>query len=87
VGADEAYAKLVDKLAERKFNGIASDLRTNILAFYAGATEPTFAKKEKDAEKQKREWIKLQGELTELKAMSASKSLVDPKNTEAVNDE
>jgi hypothetical protein len=81
-GADEAYAKLVDKLAERQFNGIAPDLRSNILAFYAGVTEPTFAKKEKDAEKQKREWIKLKGELTELKAMSASSVFVDTKNAE-----
>ncbi|HXE62544.1 MAG TPA: zinc dependent phospholipase C family protein [Bryobacteraceae bacterium] len=34
VGADEAYAKLVGKLAERHFAGITPDLRQNILAYY-----------------------------------------------------
>jgi hypothetical protein len=82
LGADEAYAKLVGKLSEHQFHGMAPELRSNILSFYAGATEPAFAKKEKDAEKQKREWIKLRGELTELRAMSASSVLVDPKNAE-----
>src|ERR1700676_4075005 len=81
-GADEAYAKLVDKLAERQFNGIAPDLRSNILSFYAGVTEPTLVEKEKDAEKQKREWIKPRGELTELRAISASSVLVDPNDAE-----
>jgi len=69
-GADEAYAKLVGKLAERQFNGTAPELRSNILAFYAGASEPAIANSnKKDAQKQKTEWIKLQAELAQLRAM------------------
>jgi hypothetical protein len=33
-GADEAYAKLVEKLADKQFAGISGDLRENILAYY-----------------------------------------------------
>ena len=33
-GADEAYAKLVGKLAEKQFAGMSADLRQNILAYY-----------------------------------------------------
>lgn len=35
-GADEAYAKLVGKLAEKQFAGISPALRRNILTFYDG---------------------------------------------------
>ena len=35
-GTDEAYAKLLDKLAERRFAGVRPDLRQNILAYYEG---------------------------------------------------
>jgi Zinc dependent phospholipase C len=73
-GADEAYVKLVDKLAERHFSGITPDLRSNILAFYEGTSESTFDKKEKDAKKQK-EWVKLQAELMELKAVSGESNV------------
>jgi hypothetical protein len=70
LGADEAYAKLVGKLSEHQFTGIAPELRSNILAFYADAAEPALAKKEKAAQKQKTDWVKLQGELTELRTIS-----------------
>lgn len=33
-GTDEAYAKLLGKLADRKFDGVEPDLRKNILAYY-----------------------------------------------------
>lgn len=33
-GADEAYAKLVGKLADCQFAGMKPDLRQNILAYY-----------------------------------------------------
>jgi hypothetical protein len=68
-GADETYAKLVGKLSERKFDGIDSDLRSNILAFYSDAKEPEFSKAPSDAKKQKAEWMKLQDELAQLKEL------------------
>ena len=43
---DEAYAKLLDKLADRKFANITPELRANILDFYSTASIPVFAKKE-----------------------------------------
>lgn len=45
---DEAYAKLLDKLAESKFVHMTPGLRENILAFYDGAKVPVFAKKKPD---------------------------------------
>ena len=43
---DEAYAKLLDKLAGRKFAEVTPELRKNILDFYSTPTVPVFAKKE-----------------------------------------
>jgi hypothetical protein len=45
---DEAHAKLLDKLAERKFAHMTPGLRENILAFYEGGKVPVFAKKKPD---------------------------------------
>jgi hypothetical protein len=42
---DEAYAKLLDKLADRNFADITPALRQNILDFYDTANVPVFAKK------------------------------------------
>jgi hypothetical protein len=41
LGADLAYDKLLDKLAERKFAGIPADLRANILDYYKDRKPPT----------------------------------------------
>ncbi len=38
--ADETYAKLVDKLAGQKFEGVDQKLRANILAFYKDPAKP-----------------------------------------------
>jgi hypothetical protein len=43
---DEAYAKLLDKLAGRKFADMTPELRKNILDFYSTTNVPVFAKKE-----------------------------------------
>lgn len=40
LGADLAYDKLLDKLAERKFTGVAADLRANILDYYKDRQPP-----------------------------------------------
>ena len=42
---DEAYAKLLDKLADHKFADMMPGLRKNILDFYSTADVPVFAKK------------------------------------------
>jgi hypothetical protein len=42
---DEAYAKLLDKLAGRKFADMTPELRTNILDFYNTTNVPVYAKK------------------------------------------
>jgi hypothetical protein len=43
-GADDAYAKLVGKLAEHQFAGMSLELRENILAFYQGANSTVAAR-------------------------------------------
>lgn len=57
---DEAYAKLLDKLASNKFEGLEPELRRNILDFYAHAVGPV-STKSKPAD-----WEKLQKQLHEL---------------------
>ena len=65
-GADEAYAKLVGKLADKQFAGISPDLRQNILAYY---TDPKLAIPAKPTEKDKTESAKLLEELDRLRAV------------------
>jgi Zinc dependent phospholipase C len=60
--ADKTYAKLLDALAERHFNGVTPDLRNNILSFYAGANAPVATRKDP------KEWQKVVAELEGLKA-------------------
>jgi len=43
---DEAYAKLLSQLAERKFDRITPELRDNILNFYADLSLPLETKKD-----------------------------------------
>jgi hypothetical protein len=62
-GADEAYAKLVGKLAHRQFVGMSPELRSNILAFYKDVHAPTAT------EKQSAEWANLGDELGRLQAV------------------
>jgi hypothetical protein len=65
-GADEAYAKLVGKLADRQFAGMQPDLRQNILAFYKDVNPSLL---ERSNKKEKTEFAKLMGELDRLKAL------------------
>lgn len=44
--ADETYAELLDRLADRKFEDVPPGLRRNILAFYAAAPDRISGKKE-----------------------------------------
>ena len=68
--ADEAYAKLLIKLAERDFKSITPELRQNILAFYGNLDLPIATKRDKD------DWRKTLSALDRLRAtpMSAVRS-------------
>jgi hypothetical protein len=70
-GADEAYAKLVGKLADHQFAGMQPDLRDNILAFYKDLP-PASAK---STQKETAESAKLQEQLDQLKAVPESEPL------------
>jgi len=65
-GTDEAYAKLVGKLADRQFVGMQPDLRQNILAYYKDLNPSISAQPTK---KEKAELTKLLGQLDRLKAV------------------
>jgi hypothetical protein len=68
-GADEAYAKLVGKLAEKQFAGISPDLRQNILAYYKDGKPSLTAR---TTEKEQAESAKLLEQLDQLKASPAA---------------
>ena len=65
-GTDEAYAKLVGKLADHQFAGMQPDLRQNILAYYKDLNPSIPAKSTK---KEKAELTKLLDQLDRLKAV------------------
>lgn len=60
---DEAYAKLMDKLADHQFAGMTPALRDNIVTFYESVKVPVFAKKHPD------KWSRALRNLEQLKAM------------------
>ena len=60
--ADATYAKLLDQLSGRNFSQVNSALRSNVLAFYAGAPRTMHDEKS---------WDRADRELQQLKAMSA----------------
>ena len=58
--ADETYADLLDRLAERHFADVPPALRQNILAYYAAAPDKISGKKElKRIEKVRRQLVAL----------------------------
>jgi hypothetical protein len=68
-GTDDAYAKLLGKLADRQFGGMPPELRRNILAYYKDLNPPASAKSTK---KEKAERAKLLDQLDRLKAVPES---------------
>ena len=64
-GTDEAYAKLLGKLEDRKFDGMEPDLRANILAYYKDLKPALPAKSTK---KEKAQFAKLLEQIDRLKA-------------------
>ena len=67
---DEAYAKLLDKLTNSKFAGMAPAVRNNILAFYQNPSAPNFTKKKRE------QWNKTQQELDQLRAIQPAQAMV-----------
>jgi hypothetical protein len=65
-GTDEAYAKLLGKLADRQFAGTQPELRENILAYYKDLNPSISAESTK---KQRAESTKLLDQLNRLKAI------------------
>ncbi len=65
-GADEAYAKLVGKLADRKFLGMQPDLRQNVLTYYKDFRPPASPK---STSKEQAELAKLVDELDLLRTL------------------
>jgi hypothetical protein len=61
--ADNAYASLLDKLADRHFAGVTPELRADILNYYADLSRPIATKKHPDA------WEKTLKELDTLKSV------------------
>jgi hypothetical protein len=64
--ADEAFAALVNRLAEQKFAGVTAALRARILAFYAEPDAPIATKADR------RDWRELSANLSALKAYGAT---------------
>jgi hypothetical protein len=60
---DESYAKLLDKLSERKFDRTSPELRANILNFYGDLSAPIATKKDSAG------WQAVLTSLDQLKAL------------------
>lgn len=61
-GTDQAYQKLVEKLADRQFNGVSAELRANILDYYKDRTPPASPVTKKSSV----DWAKLLDRLDQL---------------------
>ena len=73
---DNAYAELLDRLAEQKFAGLTPDLRADILRYYSDPKAAYSTKSDPKA------WAKLQAELQELKNTPPAPSALQPGATE-----
>jgi hypothetical protein len=72
--ADEAYAKLLEKLAKSKFDRTTTELRADILRFYSDLTIPFETKKDTAR------WQRLLTELDQLKAFIPGTAPADAAN-------
>ena len=61
---DDTYAKLLEQLSGRKFQGTSPELRDNILNFYSDLSAPYHTKKDPN------EWNKVLADLDQLKAIT-----------------
>jgi hypothetical protein len=67
---DDAHAKLLDKLADRKFAGISTELRNELLHFFSEPDAPYATKRDAKA------WATVQSELGQLKNSAPSVAAV-----------
>ena len=65
LGADLAYDKLLDKLADGKFIGVSADLRGNMLDYYKGRKPPVAPARAKVSAA----WDKLMEQRTQLEQL------------------
>ena len=71
--SDKTYADLLDKLAQRNFDQVSPDLRANILSYYADPKALLLSRKDKKGkDKYKMDWAKIEKQIDQLKAYSAS---------------
>jgi hypothetical protein len=63
VKADDAYAKMLAQLSQRKFDRTSPELRGNILLFYSDLSLPI------ETKEQPGDWQKVLTELEQLKAI------------------
>ncbi len=59
---DDAYAELLDRLAEHNFSGLTPELRAEIERFYADPASPNATKRNR------RRWSRVQRELAQMKS-------------------
>ena len=69
--ADEAYAKLLNKLASKNFENLTTDLRQNILGFYGDLNAPIATRKDKE------DWQNTLRALEKLKAAPTQATRAD----------
>ena len=62
--ADDTYAKLLQQLSGKKFEGTSTELRANILDFYSDPAAPV------ETRKNEGDWKNVQTELGQLEAMT-----------------
>lgn len=79
--ADQTYAKLLQQLSEKKFEGTTPELRDNILDFYsdprASIDTKSVAAKKIDPKKDQGDLKNVQAELDQLKAFTPISTAVD----------
>ena len=68
---DDAHAKLLDKLAEKNFAGVSSELREELLHFFAEPAAPYATKRNRKA------WARVQAELEQLKATAQAHAVAE----------
>jgi hypothetical protein len=68
-GTDHAYDDLLGKLADHQFNGVAADLRANILEYNNGRKAPSPATQKSTAR-----WARVVDQLRELQAMPSAET-------------
>lgn len=69
---DDAHAKLLDQLAERKFVGTSAELREELVHFFADPNAPYATKRNA------KDWARVQAELEQLKKATAETVAASP---------